>query len=165
MLDEEDGGELVFPETLSETKTAMAGLIGEITELRTWVRLQYEGRKSGLHVNWDDVRAANEDIARIQGDIEALKKHAAGQREALAVDQEKRNDEKARLKLETAVIQKQREAQAQAAKKDKTIADARKQELKYNAAHNALMNYIKENLPDHWHTAVAISKAAKDAIQ
>jgi len=155
--------DLIFPDTLEDTKASISALIGEITELRSWVQLQYNGRKNGLRVDWDEVREANEEIARLQGDINALKKHAAGQREVLALDHEKVRAERAKAKLEMATIQKERERQAQEAKKDRRVASAELQARKETAATNAVKRYIEANAPEHLAAVRAVVDAARNA--
>lgn len=165
MTDTETIDDLVFPETLLETNQIKSGLIGEVTELRSWVRLQYEGRKSGLRVDWDEVRDANDRIASLQGDIDALKKHASALREVdngriEAMRAQKEGDKRAR-----AVIQKEIERQALAAKNDRRVASAELQARKETAAMTAVDKYLRDNAPDHVHAVRAVVRAARDATK
>ncbi len=153
--------ELVLPPTLEETKDALSACIGDITELRTWVRLQYEGRKNGLRVNWDEMREKQDRIAALQGDIEALKKHASGLREVAGQAAEVARSERDRVKLERIRIQKDIEAQAQAAKNDRRVKAAELQARRETAASTAVDRYIRENCPEHLGAVRAVVVAAR----
>ena len=165
MSDTTELPDLDFPETLSETMDLISGLIGEVTELRAWLNLQYEGRENGLRVDWPRVKQTHDDIARIQGDIKALKKHAAPMIREEEMRVATKKAEAARLKLERAAFNRQTQVEAIAAKKDRLVLQAQKEQRRANAAHTAVMRYVKENLPDHWPTVVAVAKAVQDASQ
>lgn len=165
MSEDETIDELIFPETLEETRQSISVLIGDVTESREWVKLQYAGRADGLWVDYNGIRERNIEIAEMQGDIAALKKHAAsmrgGKNEELALAKAERN----RLKLETAKLQKERERQAQEAKRDTAVKVARSHQLAAEAALEAVMVYIKDNVPDHWAMVQIVRNSARDTAK
>jgi len=156
--------ELILPPTLAETKTAMSALIGDVTELRTWLKLQFEGRRNGLWVDWDRVRETNDEVAALQGDIDALKKHASGFREQEARILAEKTIEKQALKKANLERQAAIQREAIALKNDKKIANIERTQRRENAAKVALLRYIAEHLPDHLATAHAVCKAAQDSV-
>ena len=160
MLDD-TSEELVLPPTLAETKDALSALIGDITELRTWVRLQYEGRKNGLRVDWDQMREKQDEIAALQGDIEALKKHASGFRADAADQVAIAKAEKERLKLDRQKLQKEIERQAMDAKNDRRVKAAKLQARRESAAMTAVDRYIKEHCPEHLAAVRAVVSAVR----
>jgi hypothetical protein len=156
--------ELVLPPTLAETKEAISALIGDITERRTWINLQYEGRRNGLRVDWALVKERQDEIAAIQGDIDALKKHASGFREQEALKLSERKIEQHRLKIERMEAQRLLQREAQAAKNDRKVSAALRQQARAETQYRAVLSYIAENLPDHLAIVRAVSDAAKLAF-
>jgi hypothetical protein len=160
---DEADDELVLPPTLQETKEAISALIGDVIELQSLVKMQFEGRRMGQYVDWAALKANQERIAEIQGDIAALKKHASGFREEEAKLLAERIVEKQKLKAENLAREAEIQRNAQAAKNDKRVLNAQLQERRESAAVKALLAYIGENLPDHLPVARAIITAARAA--
>lgn len=161
MTDDTEG--LILPDTMEETRDAISVLIGDVTEAREWVKLQHEGRKSGQRINWRAVEARQAEIATLQGDIDALKKHLSGFRADLALKQSEQSLEKRRLKAANLAKQQEIQAQARAAKKDKTILTAQRHARGKEAALKAVLAYIAEVAPEHLPAARAVANAAEKA--
>lgn len=157
--------ELIFPQSLAETKVAISELIGEVTELRTWLNLQYQGRNNGLRVDWQEIKAAQEDIARLQGDINALKKHASGFREDESAALIIAKAEKQRIKSENISRQAAMQREAMALKNDKRVLNAEMNARQHEAASRAVLAYIAQNAPEHFSAAKAASVAARMATK
>lgn len=161
----EAGDELIFPETLAETRAMISEMIGESTELKTWLSLQYQGRRGGLRVDWDKVKEAQDDIARLQGDIAALKKHASGFREDDQKTIAQTRAEKAQIKAENQKRQGEMQREAMTLKNDKRVKAAERERQKSEAAHKAVMAYLASNAPDHFQSAQAVANAARMVVE